>query len=319
VWRAAAGRGSVGAPAVGDRVTVTASVDRWVYALDTRTGRLFWRFRGDAPFGTGPLVSGGKVFVASEGHEGRVTAIRLESGKRAWQTAVGDVASPLAIRDTLVYGATQSGGEHGRVFALGTQKGHVLWSRAIGGTRSGPLIAGQQLVVVTLTDSIFVLDRLNGRVVTRAALSTSTIAPLALAGDSTAILASPGGIVMGITLPSGAERWRVVTGAPMAGAPAVAHDTVFALTNDCVLWTIPLASPSVADSAGLGCGTSVGATVLRSGVLIATVRGEVLLFDRGSGARVWADTLSSPLRHPPIVRNRQMFVAPTDGRVVSFR
>src|SRR5215218_4659978 len=49
VWRTNAGRGSTGAPAVGDRVMAVATVDRWVYALDTRTGRVYWRYRGDAP------------------------------------------------------------------------------------------------------------------------------------------------------------------------------------------------------------------------------------------------------------------------------
>ena len=40
---------------IGERVTVISSVDRWVYALDTRSGELFRRFRGTDAFGVGPL------------------------------------------------------------------------------------------------------------------------------------------------------------------------------------------------------------------------------------------------------------------------
>lgn len=315
VWRAEAGRGFVGVPAVGDRVTVVASVDRWVYALDTRTGQLFWRFRGDAPFGVGPLINEGLVYVASEGSEGRITAIRLATGKKVWQTLVGDVASPLAVRDTLIYGATH----RGVAFALGVEKGRTVWSREIGGTRSGPLVSGEHLVLVTLTDSVFVLNRRTGSVVSRVSLSTSTLAPLALASDSVAVLSSPAGSVIAITIPAGTVRWSVETGAPVIGSPAVARDTVFAVTNGCSLWSIPLNSPSTAEHADLACGTVAASTLLRNGLLVATVGSDIVLFNRRTRERVWSHALPNPLRHPPIVRNQRIVLAPTVGKVVSLR
>ncbi|MFN2399487.1 MAG: PQQ-binding-like beta-propeller repeat protein [Gemmatimonadaceae bacterium] len=315
VWRAEAGRGFVGVPAVGDRVTVVASVDRWVYALDTRTGQLFWRFRGDAPFGVGPLIHEGIVYVASEGNEGRITAIRLETGKKVWQTLVGDVASPLAVRDTLIYGATH----RGVAFALGVQKGRRVWAREIGGTRSGPLVSGEYIVLVTLTDSVFVLNRRTGTVISRVRLPTSTLAPLALASDSMAVLSSPAGSVIAITIPAGTVQWRVETGEPVLGAPAVARDTVFAVTNGCSLWSIPLSAPSSAERADLACGTVAASTLLRNGLLVATVGADIVLFNRRTHERVWSHTLPNPLKHPPIVRNQRIVLAPTVGKVVSLR
>src|SRR5687768_9008759 len=43
VWRANVGRGVSSLPAVSSRVTLVTSTDRWVYALDTRSGATFWR------------------------------------------------------------------------------------------------------------------------------------------------------------------------------------------------------------------------------------------------------------------------------------
>ncbi|MGI8496047.1 MAG: PQQ-binding-like beta-propeller repeat protein [Gemmatimonadaceae bacterium] len=315
VWRADVGRGTLGEPAVGERVTVVAGADRFVYAIDTRTGALFWRYHSDASFGAGPLIGEDLVFVATEGAAGKIEALALRNGKRVWQVTVGDVGSPMVLRDTMLYVATQGGG----ALAL-TTHGKVLWHRRTGGTRSGPLVSRDLVVIATLGDSLIVLDRGSGAVRSLSVLPVTTAAPLALADDSTAILGSPSGALLALALPSGIVRWRINTSEPIPGVPVVARDTLFALGSSCTLWLVPLSRPAAADSVGIpGCGTSAGPAVLRDGVLVATVRGEVTFFDRATRTRRWTRALGSELRHPPVVHNRQIVAAPIIGRLVSFR
>ena len=315
VWRANAGRGTVGALAVGERVTAVATVDRWVYALDTRTGRAFWRYKGPSPYGAGPVMDAGHVYAASEGLDGKLTAIRLANGKRRWEARIGDVGGPLAVRDSTVYGATQSG----TAFAYAASTGRRRWSRLAGASRSGPLVVGRWVALATLTDTLVVLDAATGTVVSRASLPASTVAPLARLDDSTVVMASPSGSVLALALPSGRVRWEVTTGAPVFGVPAVALDTVYALTNRCTVWAIPANAPTRPDTAAIGCVTEAGPTVVRGGVLVATIGGEVIYYDRAADRRVWTRTVRGELRHPPAVRNGQILIAPILGPVVSFR
>ncbi|MEJ7808842.1 MAG: PQQ-binding-like beta-propeller repeat protein [Gemmatimonadaceae bacterium] len=315
-WRADVGHGTVGAPAVGERISVVATVDRWVYAFDTRSGQTYWRYRSDGPYGTGPLIDGGRVYAASEGRDGFLVALNLYTGRRVWRKAAGDVAGPLVIRDSVLFGVTQLGGV---AFAIGTGRGQTLWTRKVGPARSGVALAGRHVVVATLTDTLFVIDAAKGTVVTRTPLEGSTVAAITLANDSTAILASPAGSVTAVAIPGGRVRWRVTTDGAVFGAAVVAGDTAFALTNRCTLWTIPLARPAAATSVPIGCVTVAGPTVVRGGVLVATVRGEVLLFDRATRTTVWSRQLEGEIRHPPILRDRQLVVAPITGKVVSFR
>jgi outer membrane protein assembly factor BamB len=315
IWTAQVGRGSVGLPAVGDRIAAVATADRWVYALDTRTGRPFWRYRGEAPYGAGPSIGDGRVYVASEGREGRLTALSLRDGKRRWRVRVGDVAAPLVLHEGTVFGATQDG----TAFAYAADDGEPRWTRTVGPTRSGPLVVGSRLAIVTLTDSLLVLDAGTGAVTSRAGLPTSTLAPLALVDDSTVAIASPAGALLAVDLPGGRPRWHIPTGAPIFGAPAVWRDTVFALTNQCTLWAVPVADPTRADTTAIGCVTVAGPTIVRDGVLIAAIGGEVIYFDRRSDRRVWTRKVQGELRHPPVVRRRQILVAPASGAVVSFR
>ena len=315
VWRAPAGRGTTGAVVLGERVTVVTTVDRRIVALDTRTGELLWQWRGGNTFAAGPVLAAGAVYAASEGKGGTLTALSVSSGRRRWYHRVGDVGSPITLRHGRIYGATTSG----FAFAYEAATGRREWMYRVGPTRSGPLVVGDRVIIATTSDSVIVLEASTGRVESRAGLPASTVAPLALIDDSTFAMAAPSGTVLAVAIPSGAVRWQVPTEGPVFGAPVVSRDTVFALTNDCVLWTIPAADHQSARTTPLDCVTKAAPALVRDGVLVATVGGTLALYDRSDGRLRWADTLRSEIRHPPMVLNGQIVVAQTVGDVVSYR
>ena len=315
IWRTSLGRGTLGAPAVGERITTLATVDRWVYAVATRTGAPLWRYRGDAVYGQGPVMAGGRVYVASEGRDGRLTAISLLTGRRRWSVRAGDVGGPLALADSGVYGVTQDG----MAFARRVEDGRVRWSTRAVRSRGGPLVTGGRVIVAGMDDSLAVIDAASGRLLLRVPLPAAVLAPPALLDDSTVVVASPTGLVAAVALADGRARWTVRTGAAVAGAPAVRGDTVFALTTSCALFVIPVTHPASADSTSLGCVTATGPTLLRHGVLVATVGGEVIFHDRLRGRRVWTRRPGGELRHPPVVRNGQIVVGSLLGQTVSYR
>jgi len=315
VWEATTGRGTAGAVALGERVTVVTTVDRRVVALDTRTGKLLWQWRGGNTFAAGPVMAEGVVYAASEGSNGTLTALSVSSGRRRWYHRVGDVGSPITLRHGRIYGATTSG----FAFAYDAATGEREWTYRVGPTRSGPLVVGERMLIVTTTDSLLVLEAATGRVESRAGLPASTVAPLALIDDSTFAMGAPSGSVIAVAIPSGAVRWEVKTDGAVFGAPIVWNDTVWALTNDCVFWAIPAADPETARSTSLGCVTKAAPALVRDGVLVATVGGTLALYDRSDGRLRWADTLRSEIRHPPMVLNGQIVVAQTVGDVVSYR
>ena len=315
IWRGQAGRGSAGAPAVGDRITGLTTIDRRVVALDTRTGELFWQWRGGHTFAAGPVMGDGTMFVGSEGATGTLTSLALSSGRRNWYHRVGDVATPLVLRHGRVYGATSGG----VVFAFDAATGRRDWMYRVSQTRSGIVVLGELLALVTTTDSLIVLEAGTGRVTRRASLPATSISPAAVIDDSTIVYTAPTGAIVAVAVPAGTVRWQITTEGPAVGAPVVSRDTVYALTSACALWSIPLDAPTSATSTALGCVTRTGPALVRGGVLVATVGGTVELHERPNGRLLWADTLRSELRHPPMVLNGQIVVAQTMGDVVSYR
>lgn len=325
LWRAGAGRGTLGAVALGDSVAVVASVDRYVTALATRDGRAYWRRRLDGPLGVGPVVAGGRVYVGEQHGSGHVVALRLRDGKRLWRRPVGGVSSPLLLEAGTIYGVSRGG----TAFALRADDGRVRWQRRLGaGSRTGPVAIGGRIALVTVADSLVVLDAASGRVSARRGLAEGAVAPLARIDDSTLAIASPGGSLSAVGVGDGATRWRVATGAPVFGSPVVVHDTVFVLTNRCTLWAVPAGAPAAADTLAVPddggerhvpCTTVAAPGLSRGGVLVATIGGALLYVDRGSRRTLWSRQLPGELRHPPAVHNGLVVVAPLLGDVVSYR
>ena len=314
-WTAVVGRGVTGAPAVGERVTAIASVDRWVYAIDTRSGELFWRFRGSDAFGVGPVMGGGAIYVATETGDGVITSIDLHSGKRRWQSRVGTVSAPMVLRDTILYASTSGG----FLLAINTRDGATQWSRVAAQSRAGPLVTRSFVAVPGLIDSLFVFEPGTGRPIARVSIPDAVIAPLAMISDSLLVAASPGGSVFALELPSGAVRWLVDTRESIPGGPVVHGDTVFAITNGCAFWQIPVGAPGDVHSRSLGCRTRTGPSILRDGVLVATVGGDLQFHDRSSRSRPWSLSIGGDLLHPPIVQRGQIVIVPVLGDVMSFR
>jgi outer membrane protein assembly factor BamB len=222
----------------------------------------------------------------------------------------------MVVGDSLLVGPTHG---PGYTFALRKNDGEVAWRARTGGSLSGPLVMGSHVVVVTLTDSLFVMQAASGDIVTRAALGASTAAPLAQADDSTAVLTTPSGSVIAVTIPSGRVAWRHDAARPIFGSPVALRDTIFALTNGCTLWMIPRAAPDAAAPRALGCNSVATPLLTRDGVLVATVGGDIVLYDRSTGERRWERHIGGELRQAPTLVNGRIIAAPVLGPVVSLR
>ncbi|HEY7407202.1 MAG TPA: PQQ-binding-like beta-propeller repeat protein, partial [Gemmatimonadaceae bacterium] len=189
-----------------------------------------------------------------------------------------------------------------------------------GPSRSGPLVTAQRVVVATLRDSLILLDRTSGGIVGAFRLPAPTAAPLALLDDSTAVIASPEGWIDAIDVASGLPRWRARTEEPISGSPVVHGDTVFALGRSCTLFRVPRHAPDVVRRDALpNCITAATPLLLRDGVLVATVSGDIRYLTRGTGEVAWTRRTGGAIRHPPVVLDRLMVLATLGGEIFGFR
>ena len=317
LWHTSVGRAVRGSPALGETVIVVGVADRVVTLVDRATGQALWRARLAGTIHAGPLLDGDRIYVATEATpDARVYALRLRDGGTLWSTKTESIVAPLALDGDTLYAATEAGS----VLRLETDGGKVTWRRRLGGggARAAPIPTGDGIVVATTADTLYLLKRDSGQVRTRVHTPGAVIAAPALDG-SRLYAATTGGRILAFDLPALTVAWDLPAGDAVFGAPAVARDTLYALARNGALWLVPTDRPSAARSFPLGITATAGPTPLASGVLVASVSGEVLLVDRRSGAILWRVELDGPIEQPPLVRDRQLVIVAGRGDIQAYR
>ena len=317
LWRVGVGRGVRGSPALGESVVAVGTSDRYIVLIDRTSGDVIWKSRLEGTARAGPLLDEDRLYVGTEAQpEGRVYAIRLRDGKTLWKTSVGSVVAPLAYDGDALYAGT----EGGTALRIEPEHGRVIWRRPLegGAIRGGPVPTPYGLVVTTTNDMLFLLDRENGTIRSRLSLPGAVLATPASDGRHI-YLATTNGPVLAVNLDPIGVRWERNTGEAIYGAPALVGDTLFTLTRDGRLFTIPISAPDSATNHPLDIVAIAGPTPLASGVLVGSVSGEVLLVDRATGAIKWRTQVAGPIEEPPLVRDRQVVVTAGHGNIHTYR
>lgn len=144
-----------------------------------------------------PVISDGVVYAASQ--SGRLVAINLRNGERAWTRDVGGVQPPYIAGQYLFFVSGQ-----GELIAMRKDSGDVIWVKSLGDYKdsereepiiwAGPVLAGGRLLLVSDLGRLVSVDPTNGNIVSET------------------------------DLPGGATN-----------APVVANGTVYVLTDDATL------------------------------------------------------------------------------------
>jgi len=193
LWHVTMGRGVRGSPALGEAVVAVGTADRNVVLVDRTSGEVLWRSHLDGTVRSGPLLDADRLYVATESQpDGRVYAIRLRDGRRLWRARAGSVVAPLAFDGEAIYAGT----EGGVVLRLEPEQGQVRWRAALSGAiRAGPLTTSQGLVVVTTSDTLYLIDRQTGVVRSRLKLPGTVLATPATDGRRVYLGTTSGRIV----------------------------------------------------------------------------------------------------------------------------
>lgn len=314
LWTHVIGRAPAGPLAVGDSAIAVQGVDRRLTVLNRATGERFWQTRLNAPGATGPLLDEEKIYTATGGPDGRIYAFDLTTGKKDWDQTVGRVVGPIALAGGQVFAATQ----RGRICALESESGDVTWRRAFTGPiRGGVTTAGNSVFVAT-EDSLYLLSADEGKTIAAVSAPGALAQAPAISGEIL-VMASPDGFVAGLALEDLSVVWQVETTEPVFGSPAVARDTVFAVTIGGKLWKIPMDNPAKASATRLEVVVRSPSTPIRTGVLVGTVAGEILWITENGVSPRWRARLDGPVEYAPIVDAGVLVAVDGRGKIHTWR
>ncbi|MGD0181443.1 MAG: PQQ-binding-like beta-propeller repeat protein, partial [Terriglobales bacterium] len=189
------------APVVSDGVvyvTAATAAGYDLFALDARTGFLYWRdFIWATPDLGAAAIAKGTVYVGASGSSGS-DLLAVSNGSVLWQYPIAVSSSPAVVNgvvyagsaDDNVYaldattgslrwkystaksvysspatadGVIYAGSEDGNIYALNESTGALVWKRSIGYFATSPAVANGVVYVVSSNGNVYHLNALNAK------------------------------------------------------------------------------------------------------------------------------------------------------------
>jgi outer membrane protein assembly factor BamB len=165
VWQYSTGDYVNSSPAIYGNAVYVGGNDGYLYALDSATGGLRWKFNGGGanPYDSvsSPVVYDGVVYTSC--YDGNVYALDAESGSVIWNHTTTKLESTYAspsFSNGIVYLSAGSG-----VYALNAANGAELWHFTTGDQypiQASPAVAGGVVYVGGNNGNLYALNTLSG-------------------------------------------------------------------------------------------------------------------------------------------------------------
>jgi outer membrane protein assembly factor BamB len=272
-------------------------------------------------------------------------------------TAEGDVqvdpataALPMSLPDPAVNTSwTQPGGSASKSIghvALGTALGRAFTVQAGRGSSltarlaSSPIVANGRVYTIDTLGAVRAFDAQTGAQVWASQTPNERGSEASLYGggiayDNGKIYATNGlGFVAALDERSGGIVWQVRPGGPLRGAPTIANNAIYVISQDNQIYSLSEADGSTnwSQAASVeiaGIFGSASPAVGQGTVVAGFSSGELNAFRYENGRQVWSDTLQrtsirtsvsslSDVDADPVIDNGQVFAVGQGGRMVAL-
>jgi len=251
----------------------------YLYALDSETGDLEWRFQPEGVIESSPTVVGGIAYFGC--NAGNVYAVDTSDGGERWRftvdgTSEREVTATPAVSDCRVF----VGSWDETLYALDARDGSVVWRHEAAGPVSASPAVGDGTVYVGINGNggVLALSTEDGEVVWEYPTQGSIV------GSSPAI--ADGTVYIGDYSDQG-ERLHAID--------ARSGEAVWSERTRGYIWS----SPAVVD------GT----------VYVSDLRNMVYGFDARDGTRLWEFETGDNVRPSPAVADGTVYLGSDDGNV----
>lgn len=270
----------------------------FVAALDAKTGKEIWRRAGSVPYRMAPVVSGGRVYVATQ--ENQLFAIAADDGRVLWDhRGIAEPAAILRSNSVAVSGelvvVPYSSGE---LYALRAQTGRVAWSDT--------LSRGGQLTPLA---------------------SLSDIAGRPVIDRNFVFAMSHAGRLVAIDGRTGERVWTIDVGGIQR--PWVAGDFVFAVTDDSRVICVTRADGKIRWSTQLPAYRNLerkrdpivwsGPVLASDRLVLLSSQGEALSLSPYTGEVLGRIGMPDGVFIAPVVAQNKLFILTDDAELFAFQ
>jgi outer membrane protein assembly factor BamB len=325
------------APVVCDGVIVVGSADGNLYGI-TLDGKLKWKINTGSGIEAPAMIRNGIAYVGN--YEGKVYAIEVATGRTIWTYATeGQImgAPNYWTADGEGKGSAgsgrsgQNGMAEGGVVVVGSYDyylhgidaatGKGLWKYEADNFLNGAPAIYNGVAVFGGCDGLLHQVRVkDGWLVSRKEVASYIAGSVAVDKGITYVGDYDGKFTC-MELSSGKELWSFqddATDLPFIASPSLGDHRVFIGSRDRHVYAFDKKSGKLAWKANAGGRVDASPVLVKGELIVATMRGDLLIMDAADGRTRWSYELGSGVTGNPAVIDGYIIVGADDGRIYCF-
>ncbi len=178
----------------------------FLYAVDSQTGKEWWRFEMGGAISAAPAYQDSKIFVGQQGGEEYFYCIDAKTGEKIWQQSIGWTWGSCNISDNKVFVASIDGYAN----CLDTRSGAILWRyRTNQSLCSEPAVQGSTVFFGSWDHYMYAFDIHSGSLVWRKYFASGADSGSQVAVDELLYMPAPGSKFRCLESSSGKTIWEL--------------------------------------------------------------------------------------------------------------
>lgn len=159
-WKFETDKGISSSPAVSNGIVYIGSNDHYLYALDAIDGSLKWKYQTSAIISSSPAVSENIVYVST--YNGNIYGLDANNGDLKWefQTSQKIISSPAVSNGVVYVGSIY--GYDGYVYAIDANSGILIWKSGTGHMTASLVVYGNTVYGSDLNGCVYAINRSTG-------------------------------------------------------------------------------------------------------------------------------------------------------------
>lgn len=148
-------------PTAVDGTVYFGTPSRFVYAIDSETGKEKWKFELGGSVSGAPTYDNGRIFIGQQGAEEEFYCLDATTGREIWNQKTGWVWGSATVSDGMVFVPCIDG----YIMALDASNGHMIWRHRFNmSVCSEPCVEGDQVIFGSWDNYMIAFDKKTGRV-----------------------------------------------------------------------------------------------------------------------------------------------------------
>lgn len=293
-----------------------------------------WRFGAGSLVEFPPAIGYGRLYFST--NSGKLAAVNLETGKRAWKYfSHRCVAASPAVgtyKHGTVYAAfmnkppcnSKRKNLDGEVIAFAAGFGKIRWQKTIGPSESSPLLIGNRLYVADWDGRVWALDARTGRTIWVHKVARAAIKGAVSSTGGKLYVGSYDGHVYALGAQKGRLLWkakaqrRLYGGSRFYSTPALAYGRLYIGSTDGKVYSYGATTGRLLWSHGTG-GYVYSSPAVWNGIVFAgSYSKRFFALDAATGDVRWTFKANGEISGSPTVIGNVVYFATLEGRTYAL-